>query len=459
MNTLARRASFVAVTVVGLLTGLASLPATAKVPPDQAARLKTDLTPTGAERGANKDATIPAWEGGLTKAPPCYKGTGSWYCDPFPEDQPLFTINKQNLDQYKDKLTPGQIAMFNKYPATYKMKVYPTRRTHAYPEWVNEATYQNALNSDLQGGGESLKGAIVGIPLPFPKTGQDPIWNHKLRYRGTGASRWNVQAAVTVNGDFNAVKIQEDAEFAYNQRGATPENLKNVAIYFLQVVHAPPRLAGIVTLVHETMDQVAEPRRAWQFNPGQRRLRRAPNVGYDNPGTGSDGLRTNDQLDMFNGALDRYTWNLVGKKELYIPYNAYALHSNKLKYGDIFKKNHINQDLTRYELHRVWIVDSTTKAGKNHAYKRRTFYIDEDTWQISAIDCYDNRDQLWRVQEAHVISFYDKPFIASAGETVYDLYSNRYLTISFNNEETETFETKFDRSMFEPGGVQKRSIK
>ena len=363
---------FLTVSAAAILS-LFSLVATAGVSPQEAARLKTDLTPQGAERAANKDGSIPAWDGGLTKSPPCYKGAGSWYCDAFPEDKPLFTITKQNLDQYKDKLSPGQIAMFNKYPASYKMPVYQTRRTHAYPDWVYEATYQNALKSELGGGGESLKGAIAGIPLPFPKTGHDPIWNHKLRYRGAGASRWNVQAAVTVSGDFNAVKIQEDAEFAYNQKGATPESLKNVAIYFLQIVHAPPRLAGIVTLVHETMDQVAEPRRAWQFNPGQRRLRRAPNVGYDNPGTGSDGLRTNDQLDMFNGALDRYSWKLVGKKELYIPYNSYALHSNKLKYTDIFKKNHINQDLTRYELHRVWVVESETKPTKNHAYKRRTF--------------------------------------------------------------------------------------
>ena len=86
---------------------------------------------------------------------------------------------------------------------------------------------------------------------------------------------------------------------------------------------APARLAGGVLLVHETLNAKAAPRQAWVYNPGQRRVRRAPNVAYDNPGTASDGLRTNDMTDMFNGAMDRFSWTLVGKKEMYIPYNAY----------------------------------------------------------------------------------------------------------------------------------------
>ena len=64
---------------------------------------------------------------------------------------------------------------------------------------------------------------------------------------------------------------------------------------------APARLAGEVLLVQETLDQSIENRRAWVYNPGQRRVRRAPNVAFDNPGTNSDNLRTSDQFDMYNG--------------------------------------------------------------------------------------------------------------------------------------------------------------
>ena len=130
--------------------------------------------------------------------------------------------------------------------------------------------------------------------------------------------------------------------------------------------------------MHETLDQVKEPRAAWLYNPGQRRVRRAPNVAYDNPGTAADAMRTSDQLDMYNGAIDRYDWKLVGLKEIYVPYNSYRLQDPSVKFKDILTPLHINQDLVRYELHRVWVVDATLKDGARHVYKRRTFYFDEE---------------------------------------------------------------------------------
>ena len=437
-------------------------PAVAKVTPAEADKLKGELTPVGAERAGNKDGSIPKWEGGLTKAPACYKGVPSRYCDPYPEDKAKFTISKANLEQYKTKLTEGQKALFAKYGDSYKMNVYPTRRSGAFPEFVYEATAKNALNAEIGNGGEAANEAVLGIPFPIPKTGNEPIWNHKLRFRGDGSERWNIQAAVTTGGDFNLVKIREQVKFLYDSRTLKPEQLNNVGIYFLQIVAAPPRLAGTITLVHETLDQVKEPRRAWQYNPGQRRLRRAPNVGYDNPGTGADGLRTNDQTDTYNGATDRYTWKLVGKKEMFVPYNSYGLHSSKLKYADILKKGHINQELPRYELHRVWVVEANVKPGTTHIYKKRVFYVDEDTWQIVAVDIYDARNSLWRVQESHIIQVYDGGARLTHGsvlETVYDLQSGRYLAQALNNEDPQTVEKNFDVSFFDPSNVSKQATK
>jgi hypothetical protein len=447
------------VTFVLLLTLLASLPAQAKIPAEEAAKLKTVLTPNGGEKAGNAEGTIPAWTGGLTISPPCFKGEGTRQCDPFPEDKPQFTINKGNLDKFKDRLSAGQQAMFKKFPDTYKMNVYQTRRTAAYPDFVDAATFKNATSAELISNGEGITGAIVGVPFPIPKSGVEPVWNHKVRYRGVGARRWNNQAAVTTSGDYNLVKLREDIRFSYDIKGATPESLDNVILFFFQVVMSPPRLAGTITLVHETMDQVKEHRRAWQYNPGQRRLRRAPNVAYDNPGTGADGLRTNDQTDTFNGATDRYTWKIIGKKELYIPYSAYKIHSDQYKISDIIKKGHINQDLARYELHRVWVVEGTVKPTTSHIYARRVFYIDEDTWQISVVDIYDRRGELWRWQESHQLQAYQKPFPGVAIETVYDLISNRYLAQAMNNEDEETLERNFDISYFDPANVQKQATK
>ena len=187
-------------------------------------------------------------------------------------------------------------------------------------------------------------------------------------------------------------------------------------------------------MVHETVDQVMQPRKAWIYNTGQRRVRRAPNVAYDNPGTASDGMRTADQLDMFNGSPDRYNWKLIGKKEMYVPYNAYKLHSDNLKISDIIKPLHINQKYTRYELHRVWIVDAVLKEGKRHVYKKRRFYVDEDSWSILAVDQYDNQDRLWRASESHCINYYDLTAFHSTKDVHYYLLSGRYLAHGLDNE-------------------------
>ncbi|MFA5939336.1 MAG: DUF1329 domain-containing protein [Sinimarinibacterium sp.] len=431
----------------------------AKVGADKAAALGDKLTPVGAEKAANADGSIPAWSGGLTTAPPCFKGAGGRYCDPFPDDKPLFTITSANLDQYKANLTPGQLALFGKYSGSYKMPVYPTRRTFANPQFIYDATAKNAVSAELGGNGEALTGAVTGIPFPIPGNGHEVIWNHKVRYRDVGVRRWNNQFAVTSSGNFQMVKIQEDAYFVYNTPDIKAEDLNNKILYFLQLTTEPPRLAGTILLVHETMDQVKEPRGAWQYNPGQRRLRRAPNIAYDNPGTASDGLRTNDQLDTYNGAMDRYEWKLLGKKEVFVPANSYRLHSDQLKYADIIKKAHLNQDHTRYEKRRVWVVDAFVKKGVNHLYKRRTFYVDEDSWQIVAVDVYDTRDQLWRVQEGHHVIAYDKPYQLPALETVYDLQSARYLVMAANNEDSETITRSFTVGDFDPTNVSKLATK
>ncbi len=427
--------------------------AMAKVSAEEAARLGKDLTPTGGIKAANKDGSITAWEGGLDKSSEPYKD-GDRVVNPWPNDKPLFTITAANMDQYKDKLSLGQQEMLTRYD-TYKIPVYQTRRSYASPKFFYEATKKNALEAYLENDGESMKGAVTGVPFPIPKSGKEVIWNHKTRYRGRSLTRYNNQAAVQQSGAFTIYKLKEDARFTYNFPNQKPEDLNNIITYFMQKTLAPTRQAGGILLVHETMDQIAEARRAWLYNSGQRRLRRAPNVAYDNPGTGADGLRTNDQLDFFNGATDRYEWKLVGKREMYIPYNSYELHSDKYKYEDVVKQGHLNQDLTRYELHRVWEVDATLKDGTSHIYKRRTFYVDEDSWSMALADIYDKRDQLWRVQEGHWANAYFEPMVMPVCGTVYDLQANRYLAMDMANEDPEVTREDFDAEYFNPSNVKK----
>jgi hypothetical protein len=287
------------------------------------------------------------------------------------------------------------------------------------------------------------------------------FWNHVLRYRADIASRQIGQAPVTASGSYTMVKFKDEFYVSYSLPGARSEALDNIILYFIQETTAPARLAGEILLVHETLDQAKENRKAWIYNPGQRRVRRAPDVAFDNPGTNSDNLRTSDQFDMYNGSPQRYNWRIVGKREMLVPYNSYKLHSNTLKYSDILQKNHINQDHARYELHRVWVVDSVLKPGVSHLYKRRTLYVDEDSWQILAVDCYDSRDQLYRVQEGHVIIYYEVPTLWTTLELVMDLSNGRYLGLGLDNEEPRTYDFNVKRTTadYQPSMLQRRGTR
>ncbi|WP_419708610.1 DUF1329 domain-containing protein [Pseudomonas sp. NFX224] len=431
----------------------------AAVPAAEADKLGKSLTPMGAEMAGNADGSIPAWK-------PLPKNAGSvdskgFLSDPYPGEKPLFTITAQNVDQYKEKLAPGQYAMFKRYPETFKMPVYPSHRGATVPDDVFAAIKKNATNTKLVSGGNGLENFESAIPFPIPKSGVEVIWNHITRYRGGSVTRLVTQAAPQPNGSFSLVYFQDQFVFRDKMKDYDPANPGNILFYFKQKVTAPARLAGGVLLVHETLDQVKEPRSAWVYNAGQRRVRRAPQVSYDGPGTAADGLRTSDNLDMYNGAPDRYDWKLEGKKEMYIASDAYKLDDPKLKYADIIKAGHINQDLARYELRRVWHVVATLKEGQRHIYAKRDFYIDEDTWQAAVIDHYDGRGQLWRVAEAHAENYYDKQVPWYALEALYDLQSGRYLALGMKNEEKSAYDFGFTAttSDFTPAALRQDGVR
>ena len=427
----------------------------AELPADQIARLGADLTPLGGEMAGNADGTIPAWDGGLTQPPSGYT-TGQHYIDPFSSDPILFTITSGNMGQYADKLGEGHKALLKAYPDTYRMNVYMTRRSAAAPQRIYDATKQAAATAKLTADGNGVLDAIIGTPFPIPATGLEVIWNHLLRWRADYAERSIEQAAPTRSGDYTLVHFSDQFNILYTQQDMTPEKMGNIILYFKQEVTAPARLAGGILLVHETLNQNREKRAAWLYNPGQRRVRRAPNVAFDNPGTASDGMRTNDQFDMFNGSPERYDWKLAGKKEIYVPYNSYKLASPSLKYKDILTPLHINQEYPRYEMHRVWVVEASLKPGASHIYKRRTFYVDEDSWQILLVDQYDNRDQLWRISEGFAMNYYNVPNLWTKLEVHTDLQAGRYLAIGMDNESIPyNFNVKFSDSEFTPAALRR----
>lgn len=403
----------------------------------EADRLKSDLTPLGGERAGN-GSDIPPWRGGLSLPPEGYTKAGQKHIDPFPQDKPLFIITAQNMKQYEQYLTEGQKGLFKTYPNTFTMPIYKTRRTAAAPEWVYENTYKNALRAELVQGGNGVKYAFGGIAFPIVKNGIEAVWNHLTRWRGVYLVQNATEVAVQPNGSFSPITVERDIEFNYYRQDKGIEGLNNTLFYYISTTKAPARLAGGAILLQEPLNHMEAPRQAWGYNAGQRRVRLAPNLTYDTPIAAADGLRYVDDTDIFSGSPDRYNWKLVGKKETFIPYNNYRLKSGDLKYKDILSSGHVNPEYTRYEKHRVWVVEGTLKEGMRHSYGKRVFHLDEDTWNIAVADQYDNNGNIWRVSMAYIKTYYEAPATWSSLDVFHDLLSKRYHVQLLDNEEIGT---------------------
>ncbi|MBA2960496.1 MULTISPECIES: DUF1329 domain-containing protein [Ramlibacter] len=366
-----------------------ALTAQAAVSSDEAARLKTTLTPLGAEKAGNAAGTIPAWTGGYTTPIPGDKPGGK-RGDPFKAEKPLYSVTPENIAQHADKLSEGVKAMLRKYPNSYRLDVYPTHRTAVAPQWVYDNTLRNATRGKLEG--DIPSGVYGGIPFPIPKSGVEAMWNHKLAWRGAS---WEA--------DFNQYQITADGKVVLTTSGQIKQSMPyyledgadKFSGYYWQVNlvnDGPPIRAGEMIAGREHFDpsKVA----AYVYLTGQRRVRKLPNACCDTPTPASAGLMSFDEISVFTGKTDLFDWKLVGKKEVLVPYNNNRLL--QAKDADLIKGQHLNPDHLRWELHRVWVVEASLKPGQRHQAPKGVYYLDEDTWQAVLGDRWDANGQLWK---------------------------------------------------------------
>lgn len=392
-----------------------------------------ELTPLGAELKGNTAGTIPAWTGGLEQRD--LKNPEAGYQDPFADDRPSLVITADNLSEHARHLSPAQQAMLKRYPQSFRMPVYPTRRSAAYPEAVYEAVARNAETADLEGS-DGLSGAATGPAFPQPKTGAEAIWNHKTRYATSGVRFHPNAAMVRESGRRTLFGASMEISNHYARQGADPENLDNTLSRFIHQQHSPLQLAGITLLGHERINPEISGSEYRLYVPGQSRIFHIDQdeAGYDTSSSGTGNMLTADQVNGFSGPLDRYDWELVGKRELYIPYNAYRLEDKSLALDDILQPRHLPPELLRYELHRVWVVEARVRQGQTHRYARRTFYLDEDSWSIALVDVYDADGELLQLQESHLFTAYDVPLVTTAMGVVYPFDDSRYVALNTDNE-------------------------
>ncbi len=426
-----KKMSLVAVSAL-LMT---SMSAQAAVSPEQAAKLKTTLTPFGAERAGNADGSIPEWTGGYTKAPANYK-QGDPRPDPFSDEKPLYSINAANMAQYADKLNDGVKALMKKYP-DYRIDVYPTHRSAAAPQRVYDNTFNNATSAKLTGDGYTFEGAYGGVPFPITTNPNEMILNHLTAWtRGESSTSPSRCFTVTPDGNMSMVSdgIQElQRPYFYND--GSLDSYKGFHVIGRYVQSAPASKAGEAILAHDP--STADKRRGlWQYLVGQRRVRRAPSVSYDTPDSVTSGMGFFDEAFMMFGPWDHHEYKLVEKKEMYIPYNNNR--ANAASPEDLFTPNYLNPDLVRWEKHRVWVIDATLAPGKRHVVAKRRFYLDEDTWQIILTDGWDAQDQLWRMVYTLTELAPDVPaLVGNMAWGVYNLQTGGYYLNAATNGTTQ----------------------
>lgn len=406
--------------------------AVAAVSADEAKQLGSTLTEWGAIKAGNKEGTIPAYTGGLTKPPAGFKPQSGFWADPFKDEKPLFRIDAKNLDQYGDKLTEGQKLLIKKNAGTYYIDVYPSHRTAAFPEKVLEATIANATKCKTLNEGLAVDSACRGgLPFPIPKTGYEMMWNQQLSYAGeTGTTTESSKSWVVDSGGKVTMTAQQATvqEKPYYQTSASDRDPQMYARSY-GITKGPSRRAGEASGLLDFLDPTDKPRRAWQYTPGQRRVRLAPEFAYDTPVASQGGVTLYDELFLFSGKMDRFDFKLVGKKEMYIPYNAYKLYF-ECKEEDQFREAHANPDCERHELHRVWVVEATLKPGQRHVYSKRVYYIDEDAFNAGMFDAFDQSGKLYRSSFISFVQLYDVKVPYAVKNSVYDFNKGMYALVN-----------------------------
>lgn len=426
------KTKFTALMAIAASALAATLSAHAAVSAQEAEALKSTLTPLGAEKAGNKDGAIPAWTGGQTEALPGAK-MGDIPTAIFPAEKPGLQIDAKNVSRYADKLSEGTQALLKKYPDTFRVDVYPTHRTAAAPQYVYDNTYKNATRCRTIEGGSSVENCFGGIPFPIPKDGSEVIWNFQLRVEAESIELGFKNLVGTADGQRTlATRNDESFQYPYYYKDGSPESWSGE--YFIQrfSTTAPPFKAGESLVIRDSINPKSY-RQAWQYLVGQRRVRRAPTVAYDTPDFVASGANYFDEVQGFLGAVDRYDWKLIGKQEMYVPYNNNALVTAKV--DDAYSKNHLNPDKMRWELHRVWVVEANVAAGKRHAVPKRRFYFDEDSWILLLMDGYDAEGKLWRTSQVTPFVVPALPGMLMKPVTVFNLQANTFSTVQGLNEE------------------------
>jgi hypothetical protein len=321
--------------------------------------------------------------------------------------------------------------LLRRYPG-YRLDVYPTHRTAAAPQWVYDNTRANATRARARDGDLLVEGAFGGIPFPIPKSGREAMWNHLLAWKGESVVEDAGIYLASGGKPLLTVQRRADYQYPYYYRDDSVERFKGIFALERYLGLKPPSVVGESYVVFRPVDQAGKPAQVWGYFVGQRRTRSMPTVAYDTPDNTTSGLNMHDEAWLFQGGLDRYEWQLLGKREVIVPYNENGFSSRPI--AEVLGPRYVDPARMRWELHRVWVVEARLAPGKRHPISKRRLYLDEDTWLALLYDGWDGAGRLWHVAHALPQIIPELPAVIALPEVMYDLQADRYAALFLFNE-------------------------
>ena len=266
-------------------------------------------------------------------------------------------ISYDNIDAYRHKLSQGQL----QYLDLNREKYFVISENKLFSPIVNQSF----------------------VPYKKPSSGEEVMWNHLKRYRGVSLKRAENEEVHLTGQEVSSKVMVEENEYHYKDANKYHMSMWNIT-------EPQSRRREVVLRHHYVVQEGVEVDGSWQYLPSTRRVRRAPQISYDyilagkEPGSETDDkttrkvvVKTVDSHDMFNGPLDKYKWNILEDREIYIPVTKiYPDDGADAKY-----------DL-KVNLKRVLVVQGVLKEGQEHIFGKRKYYIEPDTWQIIMGEAY-----------------------------------------------------------------------
>jgi hypothetical protein len=337
------------------------------------------------------------------------------YKDGFPTFPGLtagMTINKANVEQFKDVLDAGlYLTVKNGWD---ELKIGSTTQFEMNEHYV-AATRKNLGSAKLGSQNGEITGFVAGRPFPEepdladPRAGEKVAWNYKYGVNwGDGAAIWPFywkyrnlktgQVERTIKFELHFLNFKHRVESPpLPEVTPNPSNLFR-GIY-LKVLE--PQDVKDTQLLIQRNDDDLKLDDAYLYLGFQRRVRRLATGQTTDSFLGAD-LMIED-FEGYNGRVSDYKWKYLGTKNLLMPFyyhNDLSLtdefkDASGYKFVDFGGQGGCFPKIT-WQLRKVYILEATP-VNPNHPIGKRIIHIDAQGSTINHSLIYDRKGDLWKL--------------------------------------------------------------